>query len=37
MFLSMQKYLIYRKHKTIVDNNSNNINAVSNAVKKYKS
>ena len=36
MFLSMQKHLIYRKHKTNVDNNSNNINTVSNAEKNYK-
>lgn len=37
MFLLMQKHLIYRKHKTIVDNNSNNINFVPNSENKSKS
>jgi hypothetical protein len=37
MFLLMQKHLIYRKHTTIIDNNSNDINIVPNAENKSKS
>lgn len=33
----MQKHLIYRKHTTIIDNNSNDINIVPNAENKSKS